>query len=359
METDKIKRLYRQGKTVRQIANELGLSRTEVEKTIESGRARRRIVNRVLGWSASALLIAVAVSYAIYTHFLREPTRLEVSTAVLAAADRLPTTKSQAWIFEIEPPDTISEHPRTLEFVQRQTARIQKSLDSHQDIPGVAEERMLFRNILMPSIFSFRAGGSTRTVSTSASGFAPSAVEIVFYPHNALDHPIIGHRLLSYEPNWRALMVASLPFQDDSWFDAIVAHELWHAKRHRENAPSATAQQLSDLWIEEELEAHKLESEVLDHATSGEFQKRINALARERDSSSLDKFQARLRPDDLVKIDALFKPGLPEERDLRAGQYVLSIALVWTKAHYSGEALHQKEIESYRSIVSPQSTGVR
>ena len=65
-----------------------------------------------------------------------------------------------------------------------------------------------------------------------------------------------------------------------------------------------------------------------------------------------------MEPDDIVKLDRLFEKALREEVDIRAAQYYLDLGLLWLEGQYTGAELHSSQIQLYRFLIQPQSTGV-
>ena len=139
----------------------------------------------------------------------------------------------------------------------------------------------------------------------------------------------------------------------------MIAHEAWHAKLHREGAASATALMLTDSWVEEELQAHEVERKVLHARTSGEYGRRLDTVVSRIRAKTFSRFLVRVKPTDMISLDQLFSPGIPEETDIRSAQYLLDLGLLWAQKHFTGTKLQQKRMEIYRFLISPQSTNVR
>ena len=142
--------------------------------------------------------------------------------------------------------------------------------------------------------------------------------------------------------------------------EVIIAHELWHAKLHREGAASSTAPSVSDIWVDEELQAHEVEAKVLDARTKGAYKKSLRDIASGISATSIKRFLLKVQPADIRKLDSLFKPGIQQETDIRAAQYFLNLTETWLGTKYTGEELRQKKIEAYRYLIDPRrSTNVQ
>jgi hypothetical protein len=364
MDIERVQRLLKTGQTPRQVSKELGYSRQEVQEFAEqlSSQQRRSTIRSILlplfGLAAMALLAATAY------YSLKEPSNAEVYGNVIKGAEGLtsPTQTGASWFLNTDQlPETEDAVKAEMSLISRLTARVNKALNDNSGIPEVKEEQDMFGGNLMSSVFTGSFGGTTR-ILTAGKGTFPTLknLEVAFYSRHSLDHPRIGHRLLFYDSNWGSLIIAALNFSDDKWYDALLAHELWHAKRHREGAASATAPMLSDIWIDEELQAHDVETKVLDARTNGAYRQRLHGIASRISARSEKHFLAKITPEDLRQLDQLFNPGIAEERNIRAAQYFINLATTWLEIKYSGEKLRQKKIGVYRLMIDPtKSTNVQ
>lgn len=110
-----------------------------------------------------------------------------------------------------------------------------------------------------------------------------------------------------YFSSWRAVKVVAVEMPT-LYQIALFYHELGHALRDRvDNAPSAHAPAKSDLWIEEEVEMHELESAILNQGTNGQFfdlYKKIRARTKNGDMNDVIKATTT---EDLNEYDQLFE----------------------------------------------------
>lgn len=131
------------------------------------------------------------------------------------------------------------------------------------------------------------------------------------------------HKLPShvyYNLEWRALMVVAINIPD-SFLIALIYHELGHAHKHRiENAASATADGLSDLWISEEVEMHQVENQVLTLASNGQLAALYDKIAARAKSATPIVLLGNIQVQDFVEYDRIF--GLTEAGPIMANVYL-------------------------------------
>jgi hypothetical protein len=359
VDKEKVKQMLRDGQSPRQIAERLGYSRTQVEDLASKLQAaqkqkRKKILQLCLG-----IIVLAGSVYFLGNRMFREPTDMEANMSVLSIASEIkPKAEAETWFLYGKKPKTDQDFQEEYNLIQTLTARLNKALTNNADVPQVAELAKLFEGKLLPTIFE---NGLTRFVTTDVNPqekIQAGAVEVVFFDRASFDHPIIGHRLLHFQPEY-GLIVAALKFGDDSWYDAMIAHELWHAKTFREGNPSATAPMLTDSWIKEEMDAHTIENQVLNKRTSGKYQDQINRIVSQNHARTLKDLLVQLHPEEFSKLDGLFSPAIPEEIDLRTAQYLLDVGRTWAKSNFKGEDITTKENEIYRYLITPISTNVR
>ncbi|HEV8601081.1 MAG TPA: hypothetical protein VGQ87_00595 [Patescibacteria group bacterium] len=303
---------------------------------------------------------------AIYVagHIFSEPSQEEVFTAILKAADTLPKQSSgPSWFIERDVPVTEVAFD-DIETAKRMTARLNLALTRNAAVPQVAQLQQMFVGHIQPTFFTGVGGGASRITSPDEQEALknvkdPRMMEVVIYGRFAYTHPKINRRLLFYDQEWRAFFMAALNFTDEAWFDAIVGHEFWHAKMDKEGAASAHQAMYSDLWVSEELDAHGVERDVLSLQTKGQYKQLLNKIVAAKSAKSTRRFLMQCQGADLLLLNGLFKPGLPEEQDQRAAQYLLDLTIAWLAQRYNGQELLEKQIEAYRLLISPQSTNVK
>lgn len=120
---------------------------------------------------------------------------------------------------------------------------------------------------------------------------------------------------LYYRMDWNAIMVVAievpLPFRV-----ALMYHELGHAyKRVVEHAPSAHAPANSDSFIEEELQMHELEYQILVKMSQGKLEELFEEIVRRGTEVPMDA----ITKNDLDRFDQMF--GLEKTGRDMAGIY--------------------------------------
>lgn len=361
MDANLVRQEIERGKTPRRIAREHGYGRVDVEDIATRLKAERRarLLRRlaVLLFAVATLITVPVILYEI----TREPTEMEFATKITDVADSLLTNSSQnPWFIEKEwAPGTLPSVDM-IAMIEGLSGRLNRTLEKNAGIPEVANMRRLFGNHLFPTVFSTVGSGISMSWHGGAGDLDiermrqnPNALEVVFYGHGAFTHPKVMRRLLFYDIEWRALFIAALQYADDAWFDAMIIHELHHAKMHRGGQESATAPMLSDPWVQEEVDAHELERGVLDLRTNGAYAERLREVVDRRPAQNLQGFLARITREDVAGLDGLFQPPLLEERDTRVAQYYLNLACAWLEKRHQGEELQREKMEAYRLLISP------
>ena len=123
---------------------------------------------------------------------------------------------------------------------------------------------------------------------------------------------------LYYRSEWGAVMVTGVVIPD-VFLAALLYHEMGHALRHQQGAPSATAPDNSDTWIGEEIEMHELEYEILNSATGGELSKLYDDILARR-TSDTDSISRQVKITDLVRFDQMFNLE-------KAGQELVGVSM--------------------------------
>lgn len=357
MEEDnrRIEKLLASGKTVRQVADATGLPRKTIEAVAQKlHRARLALWFKRTAWALGCVAL-LSVAAFIYHYVTYQPTDKEMYASLFKAVDGVVHAPSQPWL--IEQTSLVEKDPAAaVQFFERTTARINKALSDYAGIPEVAELKRMFGNKLFTTVFiPGRGQGITRHTGTDPHPAIldnKDMLEVVFFPHSALAHPMVHNDYLSYNANWRALFVAALEFPDDTWFDAFVLHELVHGAKDRQGAISARTEFGNDLFISEELEAHAVESKVLNIATAGRYGQMTKEIAARTGGYNLRQFIARIKSQDFQMLANLFKPASTEESNLREAQFILDLTFAWFGNKYQGQELQAQKIAAYRMLVA-------
>lgn len=238
-------------------------------------------------------------------------------------------------------------------LISETTSRIENMLKKYQNIPEVAEQKKMFSEHFFVSFYNGQFGGTTKRVF--AGEFKDEMLknlEIALYGKGHERAPRIQDQFAKYDPEWRAVIIAGAKFSDQ-WMDALIIHELEHARMDRLGAASAHAPPTSNLYIIEELRAHDIESAVLNQATGGQYVRRLRSIIdAKRNIGSLKKLQDRLTIKDFKSLDQLFGPAGEREAGLRLTQYLLDLGEIWLESRFRDEELAKQKINNYNLIRS-------
>ena len=187
--------------------------------------------------------------------------------------------QDQFWLFGNEDVET------QMHVVHAFTRRTRGLMEETKDAdPRAAELWDLFDDFY---VTQFHNGTSFRTFAGEPDPFEERGLEVSTVPFIQLQrYPHMFPSLLYYRKSWGAVMVVGIEVPD-AFLPALMFHEMWHAKKHRDGAESATAHPASDSFIWEEIEAHEIELNVMDAVTDG----KVRALFEDIRSRAL-------KPDD-------------------------------------------------------------
>jgi len=129
--------------------------------------------------------------------------------------------------------------------------------------------------------------------------------------------------------NGGCLTVKAILWGDPVWEDAIKIHELLHYLRFLEHSPTAFAPSGSDLFVAEEVEAHMVESAVLNAGTQGRYSTTIKSVFNHHYSDSLADTVSSSAADIANQTDSLFGNSVTEEAASRAAQYDFELTRLW------------------------------
>ena len=356
MDTNRVRKLQQHGHTIRQIARETGWPLEEVRRELAAAAARRR--RRQIAALAVVVVVAVVVSavYVLAWQALREPDAAEWSARLRHASAELGKGAATRWLIEGEGQGLEALLAESA-VAQQLIAQLEQGLVTNSAIPEVARLKLAFGGRMYPTVFwrgisrqTFTSGqraGSARRLMAD-----PQAVEIVLYGRASRFHPRINDRLMFYDLQWRALFISAVHIADPLWFGALAAHELFHAQRHREGAASSHAPMFSDLWIAEELSAHRIEEHVLNHGTAGRYGELVREVVDRRQARSLARLYRALDRGDFERLNRLFQPADERENSVRVAQYALSVSGEWLRRRFQGPAFERHMSVAYRILVT-------
>lgn len=244
-------------------------------------------------------------------------------------------------------------------FVSVSKLTIQKaenSFKTYSQIPEVKKFGDQFSGKLFMSMFSSNTNAPMMMGRgrDAFKGFGdPAYLEICLFDSKARNDPRNQFTLISFNPAFNAMMIAGIDFKEP-WFSAFFLHEMYHVRKFREDAESSKKNQYgTDLWISEEVEAHLLETKILDSATKGKYLQAVKTIIDKRESyRDPDMLPSSLTIEELNSLDALFPASSKDESSFRLAQYIVTIGFTWLEKRFSGSELQKKQIDYYRSVTS-------
>ncbi len=208
---------------------------------------------------------------------------------------------------------------------------VREAMNNYDSLPEVRQINAAFDGKFFSSAYDPQVGGTRIVIHNATVAPTPQGLEIALFGQPRPGDPITAN-LLSYKQDWRAVVIGGIPWTDKTWFDALLVHELYHALAHKSGKPGATSPQLSKSWTDEEMEAHFLESRVLNAGTGGKYWRALQEIVDSKVSAGakdVASFGDKLSWSDLEKVDALFKAGGQRETGSRVAQYTLDLFRVY------------------------------
>lgn len=363
MDRKQVWKLHRAGVSAAHIAPRVSSTKSEVQALIgemETQHTKVRLLKTAL-WIAG--IVAVVSGFVLLANnFPSNDSKLSVvaRSSINPADQYLAGRIDDQWL--LNESDLDIDRSKNGQYLANLAAdyndKVQSCFKKYESLDGVRELRPLFANKTYVSFFSPQHGGSSVAIATNVDELEKhnSQREIVLFSKQDLSHSRIHDHLLFYDPEWKSLMVGAVKF-DPSWFDAIVLHELCHARADAEGAPSSHAAYMSDLWISEEIAAHQLERAVLNAATNDSYNCMINQIVMVKDVESLEAFHSSLTVEDYHKIDSLFYQAGMREAGTRIAQYQIDLGEAWLVSR-SGVVLQMDNpsmrLKNYRLMVASQ-----
>lgn len=234
--------------------------------------------------------------------------------------------------------------------------KLENSLTTYSSLQEVKKLKDQFSGKMYITYYTTEGGGASKMLGRSKGEMDkysnPTLLEVCLFPAEFRNEHQTKAGLLHYDQEWKAVIIGAIKM-DDAWFSAFSLHELIHAQKHRNGEPSAVAKHLSDVWIEEELQAHELERRVIDKATKGKYLEAINKVVINkngfRDPSML---ASSWTAEEVQSIDSLFLKPSWDEANLRSAQYQFDLGMLWLAERFEGVDLRKKQIEYYREMSS-------
>lgn len=351
----KIQQRLKSGMSVRQIADDLNIPRTEVQKQVnqlKKNKSKRFWIYFIPAIFVIVVLILILQSkpQAQIDNF-QQHTETEESWLrnFRSITHQIISKKTDdRWLFEKVTEDDI---PRLVALGKYITKQIELGLEKNSSIPKVKEMKEIFAKNLYVSYFDDASGGSVQFSMETTKIPSDSDQEVVFYGKNSSTHSMIDDHPLFYDKEWRALVIGAMDW-DDIWFQAVTLHELYHAKMYRDGAPSSVSPPMSNLYIQEEVSAHNLEHEILNLQTGGKYNKIVKEILNSKKAGNQKELIEQITAEDLILLDGLFGVGRSRETGIRLTQFYFSLLNEWVDRQFKQEDRAKEKSYNYRLIVS-------
>jgi hypothetical protein len=244
-------------------------------------------------------------------------------------AERRP---AEVWIYPLPKIQTDTASRIAIDAGSRTIKMIQQALVDYSNIPEVGEMRKEFGDRFAVR-FHPRVNDSIMIIQKNDQ-------LLTIYGKPQLDDPLLEQGYLSYTLGRRDLITPGIQWSDPRWFSAVHLHELYHAWLDRKiglktNDPL-------DLIIDQELAATRIEGEVLNQGTGGQYRTTLEKILHTRNKGSTEKTLAAISIDDLEEIDRLFVKGSRFETNFRTAVYKIDLIRVYLEKRYRGAELQRK-----------------
>lgn len=207
------------------------------------------------------------------------------------------------WWFTTWPPQP-EEFPATIARCDEIQQRITALVTTYRDVtPLTREIASAFPRFRVSVYYQGISHQLLLVPNPEAALPPPDSFEVCLIPLSEMTNDL--RSTLLYRREWRAIMAAGFDWPDTA-FAALLYHELGHALRHRQSAPSAFAELHEDLYADEENEMYWLEAEVINAATYGAFFSTLDdVIKRQPPGAGYQAVILGLRLDDFRRIDEL------------------------------------------------------
>jgi hypothetical protein len=156
---------------------------------------------------------------------------------------------------------------------------------------------------------SIMAGDGTDDGAKKLLEKMAKSLEVCFIPLDQMANIPTNQPHYSWE--WQALMIPAYNLECDSFYAALVMHELGHALYHKVlNKSSSVSKAGSNLWVSEEVDMSELEIAVLNAASAGKYSDKITELVSQSSATTVQEFLIEIKSEDFIAMDAAI--GCPD-----------------------------------------------
>ncbi len=307
------------------------------QRQIEQNTHRNKGIVRVL-----AVALVMITGVALYLYVTRLPTEDDAARNLSSVV--------QGYLAK-RPPDNWYVHDQVkFEDANSMQEQIKADLNGmlarHSSLPAVAKQAQMFSGKFMVEFFDHAMGDPKKG---NPFDLPADHIGLILFDELSQNYSMVEGEFALYESNWKAILIGGVEFSPQ-WKDALIIHELNHAVADREGKFSSHALMLSDDWSGEEVEAHELESAVLNQTTAGAYEKELQTIVDSKNARNTTELLATLKTADMQKLDALFGPASNMEANLRFAQYVQDLTSFWLIHHPPEKgSLRNAKIANYRS----------
>lgn len=304
------------------------------------------------------VVISAAVIIIIATHIMFGPVRVQTKPtrqASRAISLYLADRPASQWLLTGEQAEG-DNFDLLIGLINKTTVKLENTLSVYSNISEVAILKEMFGGHFYVSFYVGQFGGTSRHLKKGEYTNDPfegrEFIEVVLYGFGHQHASRINDQFAKYDSEWRALILAGVELSRQ-WSDAVVIHELEHARVDRIGKTSSRAPFLSDQWIIEELQAHQLERAVLDQATGGRYVERLKQIVSARpEVTNLEQLQDSITIKDLRALDQLFESASAREAGMRVMQYFLDAGEIWLLRRFTEQEREPQRIINYRLVTS-------
>lgn len=175
------------------------------------------------------------------------------------------------------------------------------------------------------------------------------AIEVCFIPESEFRRGYMGSTLF-YRGDWNAVMIGAVNWPD-TFFRGVLMHELGHAL---ENKRGRRMRNFTREWFEEEVAMHKLETQVFDHSTAGQYSgKLLQIYKKHQNESSVIKFMASISANEMLELDEVIgvRDCGNDVRGPACTQHMVSLGFVYIDQKNASASNMDAKVEHYRWII--------
>lgn len=306
------------------------------------------------------IILAIVVLYNIFGD-TNKPPPIPVATAPKTSAAQ-PTHLENVFLYYTQKhdrPDVYWMHSAIkdpAEWIQSVSWWTEQTEEAYQSLKDMNQlTRKIYGAYQHFAITEFYNGASmlveltTKGIETRMHAIKHGEIEICLVPENQFQK--YRNQLpskLYYRTDWNAIMVVAievpLPFRV-----ALMYHELGHAyKRVVEHAPSAHAPANSDSFIDEELQMHELEYQILVLMSKGKLEELFEEIVRRE-----PRWWDAITKNDLDRFDQMF--GLEKTgRDMASSYFATFLMGLGFHAASQDPAERRLQLSGYYRSLSRQ-----